>query len=244
MKNVILSLIILFIPLFNSLNSQINDPLWNRALTVSKANSNWIPGAIFENDITKNSDGKREESIQREISVFESKDYDLKFILEKCIIDGENKTETERGQYQSDNFSNNYIKPDEAEDPLQVIYQKNISKLKRTGKESLQNKLCIVFEYIHQTKEILWKGKIWLEEETGIPVKLIIVTDQIITHNKSKIKNLKTEINFNKDSTKWYPLKTRYTSNIEINILPFVTFEGTTETTIKFDDYFKLRDDK
>ena len=63
---------------------------------------------------------------------------------------------------------------------------------------------------------------------------------QLSVHKKTKIKNFTTEINYNKELNKWYPLKIKYSSEIEADIMIFVTFEGTSNTFIRFDNYFKL----
>lgn len=228
---------------FNGLNSKSLDSLWMKAIAISKANSNWIPGKIIESEIIIDEDSNLEETNSKSYLVTKDMNSEIDIYLNSSFSNGEDNTINVRKKIQTKNQGQDFLEIDEVESPLHKDFQKNITKVNRFSFEFIDDKLFIIFSYNHLVKNILWQGKIWIEEKSATPFKLQIETNKEISQQRTTLRNFKTKVIYNFDSKRWFPKELSYNYDLETKVFPFITFKGSSETVIKLTDYFKLYDD-
>jgi hypothetical protein len=165
------------------------DPLglWQKALAVFQKNSDWLPGKVAVLSEALDRKGRSDSITQLVFSIVLDGQGKARTELLQAFKNGKDvstemkkkleisETQDGKGTNKKDSYSVSL-----AENPFNPEKQQQVTVQVTGEKQLLFEKVCRRFDFSFQTEivqknrkeSLTWKGKAWLEESSGVPVKL------------------------------------------------------------------------
>jgi len=214
------------------------DSLWQKAVEISAASEDWVPGLIIEKEEVFDEDGKLEESSEVHLRFIPEKNGEIAIKLIKAIENGKEVTEEARDEIEK---YLQELEEDEEDNPFNPGVQQNITIKRLNRTRVINDKKCIAYEYKQKTKDAEWYGTAWLEVGTGIPVEVQSEPDPLPPIEEGvEAESLSVIIRYDYTAEgAWYVKEAIVDIGIKVKILPLVTFKGTVHNVTTFSEYWK-----
>jgi hypothetical protein len=179
------------------------DSLWTKAVTLYDANSNWVPGSIYMHmqEVDKHGEPKNNKGHEVWTRLFLNEEGEVDTELIKMLDDGEDVTEEEkekREEEEDDDDDRNSVTM-EGYIPFDPEHQGGVT-ITRTGDEDVvDGRRYAVYEFEDERdpeddddEEMTVKGKVWLDVETGAPLRMVYTTDPL----PKRVKKMVTSVTY------------------------------------------------
>ncbi len=206
---------LLMLLLMPALSSALGvDSLWARALTLSEANGDWVPGSIYVHmqEVDKHGEPKQDKVKEVWSRLYLGEGGEVESEILKVLDSGKDVTEEERARREREEVEENDGRDDEKDDdgdgrvtvegysPFDPGKQDGVT-VKPTGLEQvIDGKHCAVFEFEDRREGdedgdddgLVFTGKAWLETGTGIPVRIEFTSDPL----PKRVKRMDTTVTY------------------------------------------------
>ena len=244
-----LILLFFFTLVFFEAFSSEQDLLWQKAVEVAAANSDWIPEKVIHYEEVYSRLGIRQEVTETHSTLQKLESGEVELTFEKVVYNGRDITEEfleefgktlilEESEYHVEHpFQRIPAKLTDAPQNKAVEYEQ------KGRTRTILGKSCILYEFIYTNEKGTWEGTAWLEESTGIPV---LVEGTLVTVPLDEkwytISDLKiiTEYVTNGNGA-WYPGKSIVDSSIEMDGGLLHTYKGRIKETYSFGNYRRYK---
>jgi len=156
--------------------------------------------------------------------------------LVKATRKGEDVTEERREEN-----AKREKKGDEIKDVNNIFhpswYGKN--RVTRTGlTETIEGHTCIAFEFLVNTDDGSWSGVLFLQEETGIPRKIVAIPDKLPERKKVKTWDASFVFHYKYNAPDdWYLDRLVVEAKFRTLVAYIIPFTGRALTVVRFLDY-------
>lgn len=204
-------LVLLLIPAFSPHPGV--DSLWAQALTLSEANSNWVPGSIYVHmqEVDKHGEPKDDKVQEIWSRLYLGEEGEVESELLKAIDGGEDVTEKERAKRAREDAKKDKESADgddeddggvtiEGYSPFDPEKQGGVT-VRPTGLEQvIDDKTCVIIEFEDRRggdeedddDNVVFTGRAWLEKGTGIPVRIQFTSDPL----PKRVKKMETVVTY------------------------------------------------
>jgi hypothetical protein len=213
------------------------DPLWQKAVTLSETNRDWIPGTVHEHEIVYDNDGDPKESTERTYS-FLLREGELDIRLVAATKNGEDAFEDAAEELEKE--KDDLLSDDPKGDPFHTDNQDALQPRRLDRTEIVDGALCILFEYEIERKGGRWSGTAWLDEASGAPLRTCIRPAEF-PHKIRKVEfsDLEITTSFRVDEYgRWITDRVEAKGQFKVKPIPFYTFKGRFEEATTFSDYW------
>ena len=159
--------------------AQVSDP-WQRAVEHFSNSLDLYPGEVVTHFELRNGKGETEEVTVTTSRVHEDAQGEITSVIEKVIFNGKDVTEEAIEKQKDDNID--FSKTSSLFHPEN---QDQISKTVLPEKRSIDNKICVGYEYSQKLEKETRNGTVWINKETGIPVENVFTPDPLPKHAKT-----------------------------------------------------------
>ncbi len=211
------------------------DKLWNKTIEIGEKSRELIPNKIISTTNEVDNNGKVKSSFLIDLKVSESKDHRLVFYINKATKDNKNITSEFRKEYK-ERQKKQQTNLTSLKDINLLFFresQKNVTVNKTNYKESIHHKKCIIYDFSFKRNEKEnYKGRAWIEDETGLPIKLNFTMDPL----PKLVKKLDIVFDYKNKSDSYY-----FIDNIKVEAsASILLFEKFYNLSVYFVDYHKI----
>lgn len=161
--------------------------LWQKALAVFQKNSDCFPGNVTVFSEALDRQGRSDSITKLYFNMTVDDQGEVRTELMQAFKDGKDisadmkkKLEIREAQDEKTAKKKDTLRVSMADNPFNPDKQQNVTVRAHTEKQLLFGKICQRFDFSFKTEivrkdkaeKITWVGKAWLEEKSGIPVKL------------------------------------------------------------------------
>jgi hypothetical protein len=161
--------------------------LWQKALAVFQKNSDWVPGRMSILSEMLDRKGRPDSVTQLDFNIVLDGLGKARTELLQAVKNGKDvsaemkkKLETSKAQDEKGAKKNDTYTVSLADNPFNPDQQQKVTVAATHERQLLFGKICQGFDFSFQTEvvqknkkeKLTWIGKAWLEESSGIPVKL------------------------------------------------------------------------
>ena len=221
-----------------SLPASANDALWQRAVAISAYNRDLVPGTWSQREEIFNGEGESH-LISRTKVGFKQIGGKVDVRLIEAASDGADITAELREVF-DDKRSEYSLKAQY--NPFLPGNQKGISA-KREGRSRRDGEVThIAYDYTQRTEEGRWRGIVWINESTGMPLEATArLTGLPKKDGKDEIREMVLNITFESGpEQRWYPARIVIFNRSILNDFPYSAFYATIETSITLEDYWQI----
>jgi hypothetical protein len=180
------------------------DSLWARAVSLNSANSNWVPGSIYMHMQEVDKHGEPKDGSGHEVwtRLYLGEEGEVESEMVKVLDDGEDITQEERARREKEDAERDDDEDGgdrmvmESYSPFDPEHQGGVEARATGEEEAVDGRPCAVFEFTDEREsededeEGTVMGKVWLEIETGIPLKAEYTTDPL----PKRVKKMNTTV--------------------------------------------------
>lgn len=183
------------------------DSLWAKAISLYEANDNWVPGSVYMRmqEVDKHGEPKEDKLQEVWTRVYPGEDGEVEAELVKALDNGEDITEEEKEKREEEERERDSDDGDgddrvtmEGYIPFDPEHQCGMSIVVTGDVEVVEGKRCVVFDFEDERKgddeddddDMVVMGKVWLDAESGAPLKLEYTTDPL----PKRVKKMKTTV--------------------------------------------------
>lgn len=216
-----------------------NDSLWNKAVEITAANRGWVPGetkAIIE---LLDSKGKVKKTMEMRITSTLAEDNTIKREItgaEEFRNRMQKQKESQRPGTQSDSEGPAFLNQRNKYNPFLLEIQKDLALSRLEGSVIFGGVECVVYEAEVNTEES-YTSTIWLNKETGTPVRLQVIPDIL----PDGVRYMNVDIVFTLTGDNHLHAKTAI---YEWSITKWFIFKQRFHWTMKFDKYFRIPEEQ
>jgi hypothetical protein len=180
------------------------DSLWARAVTLYQANANWVPGSVYVHMQEVDKHGKPKDDRGQEIwtRLFLNEDGEVDSELIRILDDGEDTTEEEkaRREEEEENDDGNRVTM-EGYVPFDPEHQDGLTVTPTGDEDVVDGRRYVVYEFEDERKpeeededgeEMTVRGKVWLDVETGVPLRMVYTPDPL----PKRVKKMVTSVTY------------------------------------------------
>ena len=157
----------------------LQDSLWQKAVTLSGGNEDWVPGLLVVRMEMLDGRGSAQSTEETWLKMSLGPDGKIKVDLIKQVKDGkvkdgpETKVETRSGEGKKKGERAKTSVSIGSDNPFSPQVQGNVSAKRTAQPKTILGKPCAGYEFKLSTKEgKTLSGTAWLEEPTGIPLEI------------------------------------------------------------------------
>jgi len=196
------------------------DSLWSKAISLYESNDNWVPGSVYMHmqEVDKHGQPKDERGHEVWTRLYLDEDGEVEGELVKVLDNGEDITEEERARREEEERENEDEGGDDDRSvtmegymPFDPEHQDGMNFHATGDLEVVNGRRCAVFEFEDERKgededddddDTVVTGKVWLELEKGVPMKMEYTTDPL----PKRVKKMNTTVVFEfTDPDTWRP---------------------------------------
>jgi len=215
-----------------------NDELWQRAVAIAAFNRDRVPGEWSEREETFNDEGESHLVTSTRVTFAQVRsEVDVRLV--EATSNGLDITPQIQEIFEDrrDTFSMR-----EQYNPFLPQHQKNVSA-KREGRTRRDGEMLhIAYDYSHKTEDGRWRGLVWIDEATGMPLELTArLTGLPKKDVKDEIRERVLNVSFEGGEERvWYTTKIVIFTRATLNNFPYSGFYGTIEKAITLANYWKI----
>jgi len=214
------------------------DTLWLKAVSLSEANYEWMPGTVHERENVYDNKDNLKDSGERTYRFF-LRDGELDVELVGATKNGEDafKDIAEELEKEKDKL----LSDDHDGDPFHVDNQSAVHPRRLGHTEVLDGTPCVRFEYEIEKKGRMWSGTAWLDHHSGAPLRTCIRPAEF-PHKVGKVKFSELEVTTTfkiGGDGRWVTDSMLAEGRFKVKPIPFYTFKGRFEETTTLSDYWR-----
>ena len=225
--------------------------LWQRAVAIAKRNQNWVPGRLESHIRMLTRKGRVKTHVETWLKLEEGEEGRIITSLEKYIKNGVDETkkrikrflearekaEAERKKDSGERNNRNSLTIGLQDHPFSAAVQDAVSFQLQKTDVSMNGKTCSLFSYRQKlagSGEVTRKGKVWIEQESGIPIKNQFTLEPL----PSMVKRFNQQISYHADhADAWHP------ETMEIDgVGGFLFIRKYFQSQVAFKHYFQMKD--
>ncbi len=212
-----------------------DENLLEKANKIAGTNAGWIPGSIIVVEKITDQEGMTQEESTAILTSSRDKENKIKWNLGKTEVNGK------------DNIKEFLSKPDTLLDDIPDIeelspFTANKLEIKYTTTSTVKKingRACRLFTYNLEENNQTWKGELWINTITGVPVVLNLKAEKPFMEEDVTVEQYEMTIEYSENPVKWYPLKVEEKAELVIKSFVFFNWKGSSESRIEYSDYWK-----
>jgi hypothetical protein len=184
------------------------DSLWAKAVALYEANANWVPGSVYVHmqEVDKHGEPKDDRGHEVWTRLYLNEEGELEDELVRMLDDGEDVTEEEKAKREEEEAER---EEDDDGDrvtmegyvPFDPEHQDGITIRPGDEEDVVDGRRYAVYEFEDEREnededdddeEMTVKGKVWLDVETGIPLRMVYTTDPL----PKRVKKMVTSVTY------------------------------------------------
>jgi hypothetical protein len=219
--------------------SKDEDPLWMKAVRIAAENDNWVPGFVIHYEEVYSRIGIRNETTETHSSLQRHTGKNVEAVFKKVIQNGKDITD----EFKEEFYESIILEEQEyrVEHPFRVSTQELTNYRQLHKKKVIDGKRCVLYEFTYHNVKGKWKGEAWLDENTGIPVRVEGTLQSVpLEETWYIISSLEVKTAFTSTSNgDWYPQEVIVDSHIEVGDKLFRTYKSRVKETYRLSEYWR-----
>ncbi len=210
-----------------------------KAVRIAAENDNWVPGFVIHYEEVYSRIGIRNETTETHSSLQRYTGKNVEAVFKKVIQNGEDIT----NQFKEEFYESIILEEQEytVEHPFRVSTQELTDYRRLHKKKVIDGKRCILYVFTYYNEKGEWKGKAWLDEDTGIPLVVEGILQSVPLEERWYIiSSLEVKTAYTSTSNgDWYPQEVIVDSHIEVGDKLFGTYKSRVKETYRLSEYWR-----